>query len=106
MLTIIRAFIMYKPLQFFAIMGSIPFLLGVGVGIRFLVYMCMGRAGGHVQSLILASTLMMIGFMTYMIGLQADIIAANRKILEDVQYHVKKLSYGNQEREVCKEERL
>lgn len=95
MLTIIRAFMMYKPLQFFTILGSIPFAAGMGVGIRFLVYMCLGNASGHVQSLILASTLLMIGFMTYMIGLQADIIAANRKILEDVQYHVRQVHYGD-----------
>ncbi len=93
MLTIIRAYIMYKPLQFFTIVGSVPFLLGLGVGARFLIYMCMGQAGGHVQSLILASTLLMMGFMTYIIGLQADIIAANRKILEDVQYQVRCIRY-------------
>jgi hypothetical protein len=46
-----------------------------------------------VQSLILASTLLMLGFMTYVVGIQADTIAANRKILEDVQYHVRKLDY-------------
>ena len=91
--TIIRAFMMYKPLQFFTILGSVPFLAGMGVGVRFLVYLYRGQEGGHVQSLILASTLLMIGFMTYMIGLQADIIAANRKILEDVQYQVRKTRY-------------
>ncbi len=94
MLVIIRAFMMYKPLQFFILLGSIPFFTGIGVGARFLVYMYSGQAGGHVQSLVLASTLLMIGFMTYMIGLQADIIAANRKILEDVQYQVRRMAYG------------
>ena len=54
---------------------------------------CMGNGAGHVQSLILASTLMMLGFTTFIIGLQADLIAANRKILEDIQYHVRKLDY-------------
>lgn len=93
MLTIIRAFIMYKPLQFFTILGSIPFLIGLGFGIRFIIYMFIGQAGGHVQSLVLASTLLMMGFMTYIIGLQADIIAANRKLLEDLQYQVRRLSY-------------
>lgn len=97
MLTIIRAFMMYKPLQFFTILGSVPFLAGIGVGVRFLVYIYLGQAGGHVQSLVLASTLLMIGFMTYMIGLQADIIAANRKILEDVQYQVRRMSYKDGE---------
>ena len=95
MVTIIRAFMMYKPLQFFTILGSVPFFAGVGVGIRFLVYMCLGQAGGHVQSLVLASTLLIMGFMIYVIGLQADLIAANRKILEDVQYQVRRLAYGS-----------
>ena len=58
------------------------------------------RAGnGHVQSLILASILMLIGFQTGVIGLLADIIAANRKILEDVQYHARKLDYDREKEE-------
>lgn len=93
MFTIIRAYIMYKPLQFFSIVGSVPFLIGLGLGVRFLAYMFLGQSGGHVQSLILASTLLMLGFMTYVVGLLADTIAANRKILEDVQYHVRKIEY-------------
>ncbi len=97
MVTIIRAFIMYKPLQFFTTVGMIPFLIGVALGIRFLVYFFMGDANGHIQSLILASTLLMMGFMTIVIGLQADIIAKNRKILEDVQYHVRKLDYDKKD---------
>lgn len=93
MLTIIRAYIMYKPLKFFTIVGSIPFLGGVILGIRYLVYMFMGSAAGHIQSLILAAVLLMMGFMTYIIGLQADTIAANRKLLEDMQVHVRRLDY-------------
>ena len=93
MVTIIRSFIMYKPLKFFTILGSVPMALGLILGIRFLVFMAIGDASGHVQSLILASTLIMMGFMTYVIGLQADTIAANRKILEDVQRHVRRLDY-------------
>ncbi len=95
MLTIIRAYIMYKPLKFFSICGAIPFLIGFILGVRYLIFIALGIDGGHVQSLILASTLMMLGFMTFIVGLQADVIAANRKILEDVQYHVRKLDYDN-----------
>lgn len=51
---------------------------------------------GHVQSLILACTLLIIGFITFVIGLLADTIAANRRILEDVQYHVRKLEYDRE----------
>ncbi len=89
MLTIMRAFIMYKPLKFFTLVGLIPFFAGAALGIRYLILLASDNTGGHVQSLILASILIMIGFMTMIIGLQADIIAANRKILEDIQYRTK-----------------
>lgn len=99
MLTILRAYMMYKPLVFFTILGVIPFLVGAGIGIRFLVYFCMGSGAGHVQSLILASTLMLLGFQTFVVGLQADMIAANRKILEDIQFHVRKVDYDGTEKD-------
>lgn len=99
MLTILRAFMMYKPMRFFTIVAAIPFLIGLALGIRFLIYFCLGAGSGHVQSLILSSTLMMLGFMTFIIGLQADIIAANRKLLEDVRYKVSKMYYGQSEEE-------
>ena len=95
MVTIIRSFMMYKPLRFFGSIGTVMFLIGLILGVRYLVYFFTGGAAGHVQSLILSSTLMMMGCMTGIIGLQADIIAANRKILEDVQYHVRRLDYQN-----------
>lgn len=93
MVTIIRAFMMYKPLKFFTVIGIVPIAIGVVLGIRFLVYLFMGTGGGHIQSLILASMLIMIGVQTIVVGLQGDIIAANRKILEDIQYRVRKIDY-------------
>ncbi|MEY8354093.1 glycosyltransferase family 2 protein [Lachnospiraceae bacterium 54-53] len=99
MLTIIRAFIMYKPLRFFTLVGIIPIILGMGIGVRFLIYFSAGFGEGHVQSLILASLLILVGVQTIVVGLQADIIAANRKILEDIQYHVRKLDYDNDKKE-------
>lgn len=95
MVTILRAFMMYKPLKFFSAIGSILFLIGAAIGIRFLVFLFQGTGNGHIQSLILASTLLLIGFQTIMIGMQGDLIAANRKILEDIQYRTRKLDYEN-----------
>lgn len=97
MLTIIRAYMMYKPLAFFSVIGSIGFGTGLIIGIRFLVYWMNGMGNGHVQSLILASTLMLLGFQTIVVGMLSDIISSNRKILEDVQYHVRKLDYDRKE---------
>lgn len=105
MVTILRAFMMYKPLQFFSVIGSIVFLLGAIIGIRFLVFFFSGAGNGHVQSLILSSTLMLLGFETIIVGLQADLIAANRKILEDIQYRVKKLDYEDDKRRNEEEDR-
>ncbi len=98
MLTILRALLMYRSLAVLTAVGLIPFLIGLGIGIRFLVFYFSGNSAGHVQSLILACTLMIIGFMTFVIGLLADVISANRKIMEDVQYHVRKLYYDEENR--------
>lgn len=93
MLTIIRAFMMYRPLQFFSALGSILAVVGVGIGIRFIYFFVQGQGNGHIQSLILASMMIILGVMTVIVGLQADVISANRKLLEDIQYHVRKLDY-------------
>lgn len=93
MLTIIRAYMMYKPLKCFTYLSIPPVIIGLLIGFRFLYFMAVGQAGGHVQSLILACTLIIMGFVGVMIGLVADVIAANRKILEDTQYHVRKAEY-------------
>lgn len=93
MITIIRAYMMYRPLTFFSVLGLIPFTGGFLIGIRFLIFWLKGAGGGHVQSLIFASTLMLLGFMTFIVGLQADVIANNRKILEDIQYRIRKSEY-------------
>ena len=98
MLTILRALMMYKPLYCFSIVAVIPVLIGLGIGIRFLVYYAHGYGIGHTQSLILACTRIIIGFVTFVIGMLADVISANRKILEDVQYHLKKQKYDNHKR--------
>lgn len=92
-LTIGHVFMLYKPLQFFAAIGSVIFFAGVAVGVRFLYYYFHGAGGGHIQSLILAAILLLLGFQTVIAGLLADVIASNRKILEDVQYHVRKMDY-------------
>lgn len=99
MLTIVRAFMMYRPLTFFSILGLIPFTIGFAFVIRFLVFFFRGAGNGHIQSLVFSSTLMMLGFMTFIVGLQADVIANNRKLLEDIQYRVRRLDYKESERE-------
>ena len=97
MLTIIRSYIMYRSLQFFVILGSVPIGIGLILGIRFLIRFLMGNGSGHIQSLILVSLLIIIGVMMWVIGILADTIAANRKIMQDVQKRVRKMDYELEE---------
>ncbi len=102
MFTIGHVFMLYKPLQFFVTIGSIIFFMGIAVGVRFLSFYFHGAGSGHIQSLILAAVLLLLGFQTMIVGLLADIIASNRKILEDVQYHVRKMDYDGVKTAQCK----
>ena len=94
-LTILRALMMYKPLYCFTLVAAVPSVIGLLIGIRFMIYYFSGRGSGHTQSLMLACTLLIIGFITFVIGMLADVISANRKILEDTQYHIRKAYYDN-----------
>lgn len=93
MVTILRAYLMYQPLKTFSILSIIPSVAGLIVIIRFLVYVCMGNSAGHIQSLILGCTLLIMGFMALMIGMIGDLMAKNRKLLEDIEYHVRRMDY-------------
>ena len=94
MLTIGRAYMMYRPLFFFAILALI-FCVGGGIlGIRYIYYYIIGQGAGHIQSLILASMLIIIGVQAGVIGLLADVISANRKLLEEIQFELRRMDYG------------
>lgn len=95
--TILRSYTMYRPLRVFFNIGLILLLIG-GVGVvRFLVYYFQGEGSGHVQSLIISAVLLIAGFQTWLIGLVADLIASNRKILEELLYRVRKTENNSEE---------
>jgi glycosyltransferase involved in cell wall biosynthesis len=89
-LTIFRVFMLYKPLRFFAYSGAIAFAAGFLLGVRFLYVYLMGQGTGHIQSLILAAVLLTIGFQLAILGLVADLISTNRRLLEDLQYRIRR----------------
>lgn len=105
MLTIGRALMMYKPLYCFAWLAGIFGVAGVGIGIRFLVYYFNGAGSGHIQSLILASMFVIIAVMCVVIGLLGDVISANRKLLEDIQFELRRMDYGPGHEELKTNER-
>ncbi len=89
--TIIRAYTMYRPLRVFTLIGSLFVLAGMIPGIRFLYYFAIGQGDGKIQSLILTAVLLIVGFQILMIGLLADLIGFNRKILEEILYRLRKV---------------
>jgi glycosyltransferase involved in cell wall biosynthesis len=89
--TILRAYTMYRPLRVFFFLGGLMIASGIALGIRFLYYYLSGMGEGKVQSLILTAILLIVGFQTCLIGLVADLIAFNRKILEETLYRVRKM---------------
>ena len=88
-LTMIRMFIVYRPFRFFAIISLIFLLTGTIMGVRFLYYYFSGSGSGHVQSLILASILIITGVQTFVIAIASDLLSINRKLLEDIQIRLK-----------------
>jgi glycosyltransferase involved in cell wall biosynthesis len=89
--TIVRIYTMYEPLKVFSFIGSVIFLSGLVISLRFLYYYLTGSGLGHIQSLVLSAVLLIVGFQIALIGLVADVISANRKLIEDLLYRVRGL---------------
>ncbi len=90
-ITILRFFAMYRPLRLFLGLGALLIGGGVVIGVRFLYYFLAGAGTGKVQSLILAAILTIVGFQVCMIGLMADLVRLNRKMLEETVFRVRRL---------------
>jgi len=92
MMVIVRIFMLYRPLRFFALLGSVPFALGFLIGLRWLalIYLMPEPGRTYIPSLILAATLMLIGFQTWILGFVADLMAANRMLLEETRLRLRR----------------
>ncbi|MCY4507407.1 MAG: glycosyltransferase family 2 protein [Acidobacteria bacterium] len=87
--TIVRVFIIYRPFRFFTTLAAVCFLAGFAIGVRFMVFYLSGDGSGHVQSLLLATLLMGAGFQLFVVAFVADLLAANRKLLEELLYRAR-----------------
>jgi glycosyltransferase involved in cell wall biosynthesis len=89
--TIARIFMTYRPFRFFAVPGSLLFIAGFAIGMRFLYFYLTEEGEGKIQSLILAALLMGSGFFLVIVGLLADLIGVNRNLLERVDWKVQQI---------------
>ncbi len=89
--SILRLYMVYQPLKTLTLVSLVFLVPGLLIGLRFLYYLIIGTGAGHVQSLILAAILLIVGFQVFILGLVADLMAANRRLLEDTLSRVRKL---------------
>ncbi len=99
-ITILRIFMVYQPFVFFVVPGVFSFLAGALIGVRFLYFYLTAAGSGHVQSLILAAVLLLLGVFLGVTGLLADLISVNRKLLErlESQLHAAHPDRGSNDR--------
>lgn len=89
--TILRSYTMYRPLRVFTTISLLMITGGLVLSLRFLFFYFNNQGGGHIQSVILAAILLIVGFQVGLIGMLADLIGFNRKILEEVLYRLRRL---------------
>jgi len=94
--TVLRFYTMYRPLRVFMTTGATLIAIALILGARFLYFYTIQRGAGHVQSLILAAILSIVGFQVCLIGLIADLVSLNRKMMEETLYRARRM-------ELCRE---
>jgi hypothetical protein len=91
--TILRVFVIYRPLTLFLWISVVLTFAGVAIGIRYLVFLAAGTGSGHVQSLLLAALCIMLGAFSFMMGLIADLISTNRKLMERIDLRLQRMEH-------------
>ena len=95
MKTIIRMFIVYRPFRFFISIATILAIIGSLLIARFGYYYIIGDGNGHIQSLIFASIMLISAIQFTVIAIIGDLLAINRKLLEDVQTRIRTIELNN-----------
>jgi glycosyltransferase involved in cell wall biosynthesis len=91
--TLLRIYAMIRPLRFFLFLGGVFSLIGLSAMFRFLLFYLSGNGDGHIQSLVIGGAILMIGVMTFLIGLLADLISFNRQLTEGALFRIKKMGF-------------
>ena len=96
--TILRSYAMYYPLRVFSAIATILIIGGLFLALRYVYFVLVGQGQGHIQSVILAAMMLIVGFQTFLIGLLADLIGFNRMILEETLYRLRGVEMENSNR--------
>ena len=88
---IVRNIVIFRPLRFFGIVGAIASVIGVFPILRFVYFWAIGQGGGHIQSLIIGTMFVLLGYLNIVMGLVGSAIGWHRKVSEETLYRVKVL---------------
>ena len=86
-----RAYAMYRPVQIFASLALLLFVVGIALEIRFLYYYFTGSGAGHLQSVVVGTSCVVLAFLVALVAMLAELQAANRRLLEEVLMRVRRL---------------
>ena len=91
---IIRAYIMYKPYVIFSALAVAFAVLGLLPFIRYAILQLADNPGGHLQSLLVGTVLLVCSFLSVIVGIVSDLLRTNRALIEDTLEHTKKMRFG------------
>lgn len=95
LVTILRVFVIYRPLAFFLWIGALLGAIGLAAGIRYTYFYFVGEGSGHVQSVVLSSLCLTLSAVMVMLGILADLVAVNRKLLERIHMRLQRLELSD-----------
>lgn len=97
---ITRAYIMYRPYVIFGVLAALFGILGAVPFVRYAVLWTVDAQSGHLQSLILGAVLLILSFLSVMLGIVSDLIRTNRVLIEDSLEHTKRMRFGDRRRDL------
>ena len=97
--TILRTYAMHEPLKLFLTLAALFFIGGFVLGVRYLIFFFFGSPRGHIQSLILSAILLIISFLLLVIAILSDLIASNRKLIEETLFRIRRMESKKAEKE-------
>ncbi len=92
-LVILRALIMYQPIRLIGVVALGLFLFGLTLSLRFLYFFVRAPdVSGHTQSLVVGCTAVVVAVVLFAATLLAELLATNRRLLEDLRLRVLDMS--------------
>lgn len=101
--TIVRSYIIYKPLRTFCYAAAPPALVGMTLCLRFMHYYRLGDGAGHVQSLVLATIVLILSFLMIVLGVLADLVGTNRRLIQEAIFLQRRSMYRSHRDASCRQ---